>query len=99
MNALYICAECDWSGSDRDYFTEDDGETYCSLHAVANLCGACGQYDRSTSHACDLAPFISYEMVCPDCDSLATHITTLAPIIACSCGGQFTLISRKEAEL
>jgi DNA-directed RNA polymerase subunit RPC12/RpoP len=34
---LYKCAECGWSIHDKYFFTEVDGEFYCSLHKERNV--------------------------------------------------------------
>jgi len=50
--SLITCFECGWSDTDSGYFTEDQGEQYCSIHKDSILCGACGLYDRGT-HNCE----------------------------------------------
>ena len=105
--SLLSCFECGFSDTDSGYFTEDQGEQYCSIHKDAILCGACGLYDRST-HNCELEdeerPVQSFEeltYVCHTCDALVVATAPKIPVwieanYRCACGANLFLIERKE---
>lgn len=48
---------------------------------------------------CPNPKFISYEMVCPYCDGLITQVTRREPHETCSCGGEYVLMTEKEAQV
>ena len=59
-------------------------------------CEELEQGDLPPYKDCINPKFISYEMVCPDCDCAMTQITRGEPHAICSCGGSYTLITEKE---
>ena len=48
---------------------------------------------------CPNPKFIAYDMVCPYCDGSLTQITRGEPHASCSCGGEYILITEREAQV
>jgi hypothetical protein len=61
------------------------------------LCEDLDKWEKPPHQDCPNPKFISYEMVCPECDCFITQITRREPITKCSCGEVLTLVSEKES--